>query len=47
MMTSLPDIEKNEDSTRVADHAHYGGIDPMIRFARACDLLNQHGKNWR
>jgi len=46
-MTSLPDIEKNEDSTRVADHAHYGGIDRLIRVARACDLLNQHGKNWR
>lgn len=38
-MTSLPDIEKHEDSTRVADHAYYGGIDPsMIRFARACEF---------
>jgi len=35
MMTSLPDLEKHEDSTRVADHAVIMESRPMML---ACDF---------
>ena len=34
MMTSLPDLEKNEDSTRVADQTIYLEDALMILFSR-------------
>jgi hypothetical protein len=47
MMTSVPDIEKHEDSTRVADHASIMDAYPSMMRVHGLGLLNRHRKDWR